>query len=83
MPDPISIGIFRDKQAQRIKALEEALSALESLVSRSHEVLETHVDPASAMTCEETISELFRLLDGSERRRIQGQVWRLLGKQER
>ena len=83
MPDPINIGAFRDKQAQRIKALENALSELDSLVRRSQQILAGHRDPACAMTCEEAISELLRLLDGSERRQIQRQVWRLLGKQER
>lgn len=79
MRDPISIGAFRDKQAQRIEALEKALSELESLVSRSQEIIGSHLDPANSVTSEEAISRLVGLLDGPEQRRIQGDVWNLLG----
>jgi hypothetical protein len=45
MPTPGNIGTYRDKQARRIAELEISLSGLESLLSRSQEILARHLDP--------------------------------------
>jgi hypothetical protein len=78
MPTPVNIGKYGNKQAGRIAEFEISLSSLESLLSRSQEILARHFDPGVGLGSDEALSELPGLLDGPEQRRIQSEAWRLL-----